>query len=80
MIQTLFRLLRPALSQPGLKLQDFEKHQTDAQNWENMFGLSESNGMDENMFQLQFETLVCATSNLRTLNEGCDDMIWYDPY
>ena len=30
MIQTLFRLLRPALSQPGLKLQDFEKHQTDA--------------------------------------------------
>ena len=45
------------------------------QNWENMFGLSESNGMDENMFQLQFETLVCATSNLRTLNEGCDDMI-----
>lgn len=79
MIQTLFRLLRPALSQPGLKLQDLEKddqnYQTDAQNWDNMFGFSESNGMGENMFQLQCETLVCVASNLRTLNEGCDLMI-----
>ena len=75
MIQTLFRSLRPELSRPGLKLQD----QTDAQNWDNMFGFSESNGMGEiicvHVFPLQFATLVRVTSNLRTLNEGCDVMI-----